>query len=296
MDIKLKRRLIAAIIILALIIIFVPMLFKQHENYAASNVVMTTSAIPPPTPDSQQPKIAPSPPASQSIAQMNRNQIEKIPAIAVPIPSQDDAGSPTIAVASMPNQDEAKSPTIAVSAPSQKAAAPQIITQRMISLPVKVKAKLTNAVIAKPKITQTNIKVVKILPMQTKVNNPPKILAHKSQNTPKKIKTIYLPKMLVHRASAKTKVNAQPNSNTNAYVVQLGAFANSKNANVLIHNLRGKGFTSFGYKKKHADNKIFTYVYVGPLVTHQHAQQIIRQLQKVMKMKGAIVPFDATKI
>lgn len=277
MDIKLKRRLIVAIIILALVIIFVPMLFKQHENYAASDVVMTTPAIPPPASHPQQPKVAP-PPASQNIAQMNNEEVKVIPAIAMPVS----------------NQNEAKSPTIVQLASNQNEAKPQIVAQRIISSPVMTKTNLTNTMVAKPHIAQTNIKVTKIQPIQTKVDNPLRTPAHKLRNVSKKVKTIYLPKILIHHASAKTKAKSKPNKN--AYVVQLGAFSHSGNANALIRHLRTNGFTSFGYKKKHAGSEIYTYVYVGPLVTHQGAIQMIRQLQKVMRMKGTIVPFDATKI
>jgi len=245
------------------------MLFKQHENYVASNVVMTTPAVPPPapvpTPAPQQPKVAPSPQIAQNVAQISNDQVQVMPAIIVPTS----------------RQDEIK---------------PQITNQStsMSSSPEVVKPKITNAMVAKPKITQTDIKVTKIQPIQVKANNLPKSSPHKSRVVSNKPETIYLPKILVHHAPVKAK--AKPKPNKSAYVVQLGAFSNNNNANVLIQHLRTNGFTSFGYKKKRAGNQILTYVYVGPLVTHQHAKQMIHQLQKVMKIKGAIVPFNATKI
>ncbi|MGD9153644.1 MAG: SPOR domain-containing protein [Gammaproteobacteria bacterium] len=123
----------------------------------------------------------------------------------------------------------------------------------------------------KPKITQTAIKVSKIKPKFI-----PAVLPHK-------IKPRFIPK-------SKLKPDAK------AYVVRLGVFANDTNATKLIHNLRDKGFTSFGYKQKIKGNKILTHVYVGPLVTRMHAEQTVQQLKKIMTLKGVVTPFDATKL
>lgn len=124
-----------------------------------------------------------------------------------------------------------------------------------------------------PKVTQTAIKVVKI---KSKSKPLPIVLPHT-------VKYGFVPK-------PKLKPNAK------AYVVRLGVFANDANATELIHNLRNKGFTSFGYKQKIKDNKILTHVYVGPLVTRKHAEQTVQQLKKIMNLKGIVTQFDATKL
>jgi cell division septation protein DedD len=298
MNMKLKRRLIVAIIILALVVIFVPMLFKQHENYSSHNVVMITPAVSPPAPRPQQPEVMP--PTTQSTNQANNNQV--------------------------PNKQIKMIRAIAIPVANQEVAKQEIVTNPK-------NQKVTKPQIAKPKITQTAIKVTKIKPIQTKPDNLAKTSTHKPLTTSSvKAKPVeyalksksrlkshasnvfYLtqtssdkpfvitskpPKM--HTSQQKSSLSSfkppiKPKPNENAYVVQLGVFSNDKNAHALIHHLRTNGFTSFGYKQKQKGNRILTHVYVGPLVTRQHAKQMVRQLQKIMKIKGEIVPFDATKM
>jgi len=125
-------------------------------------------------------------------------------------------------------------------------------------------------IVEKPKVMQTPIKVTKI-----KFTQP---------------KAIFAKLKLPSKSKFKPKLNAK------AYVIQLGVFSNNAYAGKLIHSLRNKGFTSFGYKQKRKGNVILTYVYVGPLVTRKCAEQKVDQLQKIMKLKGAVVPFNATKL
>ncbi|MGD9108436.1 MAG: SPOR domain-containing protein [Gammaproteobacteria bacterium] len=263
MDIGLKRRLITAIIILALIVIFVPMLFKQHKSSHATHVVITTPAMPPSQPQVDQQQ---QPVEQQTQPQVNQPQpVKQQTQSQVVQPQQTNAQQTTEQQATQPAEQPIKQQT------EQPTQSPVVQHQQTNVEQPKNQFSTMPTVKPKPKITQTAIKVIKIKPKFT-----PAVLPHK-------IKPRLTPK-------PKLKPNAK------AYVVRLGVFANDENATKLIHKLRDKGFTSFGYKYKKRGNKILTHVYVGPLVTRKHAEQTVQQLKKIMKLKGVVTPFDATKL
>lgn len=71
-----------------------------------------------------------------------------------------------------------------------------------------------------------------------------------------------------------------------AWVVQIGAFADVKNANQLRDELRGKNYKAF---TEHFPKEHLTRVYVGPELTRAKIESVQKNLMKEFKSEPALI-------
>ncbi len=76
-----------------------------------------------------------------------------------------------------------------------------------------------------------------------------------------------------------------------AWVVRLGSFANESNAKDLIRQLRTHGFKVYTQNIP-ASGSTLTRVLIGPEIELAKAEAINARLQKELKLKGEVVPFN----
>lgn len=76
-----------------------------------------------------------------------------------------------------------------------------------------------------------------------------------------------------------------------AWVVQLGTFANKANVDGLIKKLQNKGFAAYSKKQKSANEYIYQ-VLVGPEIDREKAKELLHNLQNTFKLKGIIVRYE----
>ncbi len=81
----------------------------------------------------------------------------------------------------------------------------------------------------------------------------------------------------------------------NAWVVQLGSFANKANAAKLVRNLRLKGLAAFSYPS--VTGHLASYhVYIGPMAHKNQAEIMKKSLAKTFHLSSFVAPFDATHL
>jgi DedD protein len=95
-----------------------------------------------------------------------------------------------------------------------------------------------------------------------------------------------VPKIPQQRADADKAVK----SGVSAWVVQLGSFADEKNANQLQKRLRDKGFAAFVEPLSNGDQISFR-VRVGPELTDKLATDLANKIEKAAKVKGIVVKY-----
>lgn len=77
-----------------------------------------------------------------------------------------------------------------------------------------------------------------------------------------------------------------------AWSLQLGAFANEKNANALLKRLQKAGYPAYIQIQNGQAGKIMR-VYIGPELERAKLEQEASALAQKMQIKGKIVPFKA---
>lgn len=281
MDVQLKQRLFLAIVILALIVIFVPMLFNKHER----EKIATIQAIPTPPSKPMVRQVPISIPAQEQ-------QEEHI----VPQSEQPKQVQTQQAVSMVPAKKLAAStpaPIPKINAASAKLAQPaaQIIPAAQVApAPIIRRAHILQA------RSNRYRHVIKSIP----INQPLKVAQFKlAPNLPShfNIRTSNASSVNVrqHLTAAQQTRLAVAKSYDKAWVIQLGSFSNEENANKLIHTLRAKGLTAFGYKFN-KNGQVMTRVYIGPTLKQDAAQKALKDVEDLVHMKGIIMPFDATKL
>lgn len=110
--------------------------------------------------------------------------------------------------------------------------------------------------------------------------NPPAASKHKSET--KKKKQVPPPSQ-VNSPSGKSTVSA--------WVVQVASFTKEKSALSLRNRLRKAGFSSYIDRYKHAGS-VYYRVRVGPKLSHTKAENMLQRIDKVIKLKGMLVPYQ----
>lgn len=77
-----------------------------------------------------------------------------------------------------------------------------------------------------------------------------------------------------------------------AWTIQLGAFQNAENINILLKKLHKAGFQAHTVPTEVIDGEL-TRVFVGPNVSKQKLETQLPQLQRLTKLQGKLIPFNA---
>lgn len=78
-----------------------------------------------------------------------------------------------------------------------------------------------------------------------------------------------------------------------AWIIQLGAFQNAENINILLKQLRKNGFQAHTVPREVTDG-VLTRVFVGPDVSEKRLKEQLPGLKKLTQLEGKILPFKAT--
>ncbi|MBX9704904.1 MAG: SPOR domain-containing protein [Gammaproteobacteria bacterium] len=96
------------------------------------------------------------------------------------------------------------------------------------------------------------------------------------------------PSDFAEKSDAVANVTSAP---AQAWAVQVGSFTQRSRAEMLMKQLRARGFTSYVVQAK-TDKGVASKVYVGPEVKKEQAQDLLQQIKTTMGLKGQLVPFD----
>lgn len=94
------------------------------------------------------------------------------------------------------------------------------------------------------------------------------------------------------KQAAAPVVKATPIPAGQAWVVQVGSFANPANAEALVKRLRAKQFPSFTRAATTAQGKAITRVFVGPKVKKAEAASLMTQLKQQANVSGVVMPYE----
>ena len=107
---------------------------------------------------------------------------------------------------------------------------------------------------------------------EEKVKTPPKAV----------VKTVNKPATVVKKVDV-------PES---AWTIQLGAFQNAKNINILLKKLHKSGFQAHTIPDEVIDGEL-TRVFVGPDVSKEKLEKLLPQLKRLTNLQGKLLPFNA---
>ena len=79
-----------------------------------------------------------------------------------------------------------------------------------------------------------------------------------------------------------------------AWIIQLGAFQNAQNINVLLKKLHKAGFQAHTVPTEVIDGEL-TRVFVGPDVSKNKLGKQLPQLKRLTKLQGKLISFNAVK-
>jgi len=79
-----------------------------------------------------------------------------------------------------------------------------------------------------------------------------------------------------------------------AWIIQLGAFQNAQNINVLLKKLHKAGFQAHTVPTEVIDGEL-TRVFVGPDVSKNKLEKQLPQLKRLTKLQGKLISFNAVK-
>lgn len=244
MDSKLKKRLVVATIVVVLVVIFLPMFFGDQEE----------------TEPNAQPTVIPEAPQQSALEQ----KLQPTAPEPVTEQSQTDQQEQVVKLDKIDQITENTETNNII----QNALDTNIIIDQT---PVKEEAK--------PVIEET-------LKEEAAVSKPEQ---PKKQNVASKVEKTSPPKASASR-TLKRKSTTQIYSTVQlkkaqaynrGWVIQLGSFNQTKNANALIKRLRDKGFQAFGYSKIKAGRTV-NRVYIGPF----------SQLDKAKKMRDRLLAMN----
>lgn len=324
MNIQLKQRLLLAIVILALIVIFVPMLFRKHTNSNLSSLTVFPQAPSKPDVESMTPT-----PVQQPLVANQPSSLTPSEAQQSPVTTQDSQDLPqaqndvTPTSAQVSNEIQQPAPTVNAA----QVTSPISSTNQLQAKPIYQNGANTQSNKMQPiqepttqtkSINSAQQSVLSVSQHQRMHSSAHKVLSVKPSNIPvsASIQDFALSQSELNNIADHVKVrNDNVNSNNvlpeitstqkkqlktakslnEAWVVQLGSFANKNNAIQLVKKLRAKGFTSFAYPMRH--NHLINYhVYVGPMIEKSQAQTLRDKLKKEMKINSFVAKFDPTSI
>jgi len=77
-----------------------------------------------------------------------------------------------------------------------------------------------------------------------------------------------------------------------AWTIQLGAFQNAKNINILLKKLHKGGYQAHTIPTEVIDGEL-TRVFVGPDVSKEKLMKLLPKLKRLTKLQGKLLPFNA---
>ncbi|HCU05335.1 MAG TPA: hypothetical protein DIC51_03385 [Coxiellaceae bacterium] len=312
METQLKHRLLGAIIILALLVIFVPMLFTRHQD----NQLTVSENIPAPP---AQPNVQTASPTlasqeSQVENMLNTDQQQNQPtaqpqSITQPTPGmvQPQPAQPVSGALPEAPVSTAQPTSIAVTP-----AADQNTSDGLTAATPVIASNSATAVSSLPPLAATpTVNPVNAVPLSTDNTAVPTPLAQSEQTqlthtVSKKSYQLSANKKLiaakktensgVHASSAavikkQQKALATAKKYNQGWVVQLGNFTESKNAENMVRQLKAKGFKAFTYMSP--KNKTY-HVYVGPETKKESAEASMHKIESMMNTKAFVTTFDPT--
>ena len=100
----------------------------------------------------------------------------------------------------------------------------------------------------------------------------------------------------VKAAESKTKAvkTAKVAVPEKAWTIQLGAFQNAQNINVLLKKLHKAGYQAHTVPTEVIDGEL-TRVFVGPNVSRKKLEKQLPQLKRLTKLQGKLISFNAVK-
>ena len=92
--------------------------------------------------------------------------------------------------------------------------------------------------------------------------------------------------------AAVTPVVNKVNIPESAWAIQLGAFQNAKNINILLKKLHKAGFQAHTIPSEVIDGEL-TRVFIGPDLSKEKLEKLLPQLKRLTKLQGKLLPFNA---
>jgi len=89
-----------------------------------------------------------------------------------------------------------------------------------------------------------------------------------------------------------TPVVNKVNIPESAWAIQLGAFQNAKNINILLKKLHKAGFQAHTIPSEVIDGEL-TRVFIGPDLSKEKLEKLLPQLKRLTKLQGKLLPFNA---
>jgi DedD protein len=318
MDQQLKQRLVGAIIIVSLVVIFVPMLFEEEQEgqsavgagdipalpreLNAKAIELPKSAadtapseggesaytgyriIPLTDGDSVAAENGGMPPANLDEQQENRPDSEAD--LDPEAPPQAVGGSNRAPVVNAPEQVKG-----GIDSVSSQAQVPLSKTK-----PKPVSAKSPEKEPKKPKSAKAP-NAEKVAPSPATSRKPATVKSpsdnQKAISSESVSKAAESPSRSIPTgggaALAEPKVSAEASDDLAAWVVQTGSFNTESNARALAEKLRKSNFPAFVEVVTNAGNSIYR-VQVGPELNRTRAEQVQKQIEDIVGVKGIVVP------
>jgi len=110
------------------------------------------------------------------------------------------------------------------------------------------------------------------------------------ESKPKEVKTA--PKAVVKTVKAPAPVVKKVEVPESAWTIQLGAFQNAKNINILLKKLHKGGFQAHTIPAEVIDGEL-TRVFVGPDISKDKLEKLLPQLKRLTDLQGKVLPFNA---
>lgn len=142
---------------------------------------------------------------------------------------------------------------------------------------------------------QAKVKVedkMRLVESEALIRKPPapklkQVTEKKSKSKPKAVQ--------VAATEAKTAKSTSAAIAGKAWLVQLGSFSNAANAESLQKKLRGQGYNAYLQKSKVSKNGQMMKVLVGPETQRAKAELVLNKINKELRLKGFIVPFEPSQ-
>lgn len=262
MEIELRQRLIGAVVLAALVILLLPAFFKgQHQT---THAVTINESMPP----------LPTKPAIET-NDMSANNEEVITANNNPAAST-TIQTPTPAEVALGQQPVTPTAATAITTAPQPVSPPaQASTTPTTTTAIKKTEKPITSKTHANKITATTV------PVQKTTTSNAKMTAEKMVQDE-----------IAAAASSLDKKTSVASPIAQAWVVQLGSFADITRAKTLVQELKAKGITGYTKEMKTNKGKQLMRVFVGPETNRSKAEAIQKQVAHELQVTGVVVDYN----
>lgn len=318
MDQQLKQRLVGAIIIVSLVVIFVPMLFEEEQDGQSTVGAGDIPALP----GELDAKAIDLPKSATDAAPSERGESAYTGYRIIPLTDGDSVAAENggMPPANLDEQQENRSDSGVDLDPEMPPQAGGEAQSRasggsnrapVVNAPEQVKGGIDLISIqAQVPPSKTKPKPVSAKPPEKEPKKPKSAKAPNSEKldpspaTSRKPATVKSPSESVSKAAespskpiptgsgaalAEPKVSAEASDDLAAWVVQTGSFNTEGNARSLAEKLRKSNFPAFVEVVTNAGNSIYR-VQVGPELNRTRAEQVQKQIEDIVGVKGIVVP------